>query len=76
VLSSGPVARDVSASFDLYWNSALSYPITTLMEDLPSAEQARQRKEEFDRFIAEQYESEYLQHLRNSNLAQQLKQQA
>ncbi len=73
VLSSGPVARDVSASFDLYWNSQLSYPITTLVEDLPSAEQARQHKEEFDRFIAEQYESEYLQHLRNSNLAQQIK---
>jgi len=73
VMSSGPVARDVSASFDLYWNSELSYPITTLVEDLPNAEQARARKEEFDRFITEQYESEYLQHLRNSNLAQQLK---
>jgi len=76
VLSNGPVARDVSASFDLYWNSELSYPITTLVEDLPSAEQARQGKEEFDRFVAEQYESEYMQHLRNSNLAQQLKQQS
>jgi len=76
VMSSGPVARDVSASFDLYWNSELSYPITTLVEDLPSAEQARQRKQEFDRFIAEQYESEYLQHLRNSNLAKQLRNQS
>ena len=76
ILSSGPVARDVSASFDLYWNSELSYPITTLVEDLPSAEQARQRKQEFDRFIAEQYESEYMQHLRNSNLAQQLRNQS
>ena len=76
VLSSGPVARDVSASFDLYWNSQLSYPITTLVGDLPSAEQARQHKEEFDRIIAEQYESEYLQHLRNSNLSQQIKKQS
>jgi putative cardiolipin synthase len=76
VMSSGPVARDVSASFDLYWNSELSYPITTLVEDLPSAEQARQRKQEFDRFIADQYESEYLQHLRNSSLAQKLRNQS
>jgi len=33
VLSIGPVAREVSSSFDLYWNSELSYPISTLVED-------------------------------------------
>jgi putative cardiolipin synthase len=72
VLSFGPVAREVSSSFDLYWNSELSYPITTLLEDLPSDEVARQRKQDFDAFVAQQYDSEYMQHLRNSSLAKRI----
>jgi len=30
VLSAGPVAQSVSASFDEYWNSPVSYPLTVL----------------------------------------------
>jgi len=74
VLSNGPVAQDVSASFDLYWNHELSYPITTLAEELPSEAEARQRKQEFDAFITEQYDSAYMQHLRDSDLAKELMQ--
>ena len=74
VLSNGPVAQDVSASFDLYWNHELSYPITTLAEELPSEAEARQRKQEFDEFITEQYKSAYMQHLRDSDLAKALRQ--
>ncbi len=76
VLSFGPVAQDVSSSFDLYWNNELSYPISTLIEDLPTDKEITQRKKEFDNFIAQQYESEYLQHLRNSDLAQGLREQS
>jgi putative cardiolipin synthase len=75
VLSTGPVAREVSASFDQYWNNELSYPITTLVETLPTEAEARQRKQEFDEFVAQQYESEYMNHLRNSALAKQLRNQ-
>ena len=73
VLCNGPVAREVSASFDLYWNHELSYPITTLVEELPTEEDVRQRKMEFDAFVAQQYESEYMQHLRYSELAELLR---
>ncbi len=73
VLSIGPVARDVSRSFDLYWNSELAYPISTLVEDLPTDEEAAQRKEQFDEFVAQQYESEYMQHLRDSDLAKRIR---
>jgi len=73
VLSNGPVAQDVSASFDLYWNHELSYPITTIAEELPTDEEAAQRKKEFFEFVAEQYESEYMQHLRDSDLANELR---
>ena len=74
VMSTGPVAQGVSASFDLYWNHDLSYPITTLAEELPTEEEARRRKQEFDAFVAEQYESEYMKHLRDSDLAKELAQ--
>lgn len=74
VLSNGPVAQGVSASFDLYWNHKLSYPITTIAEELPTDEEAAQRKKEFFEFIAEQYESAYMQHLRDSDLANALRQ--
>ncbi|MEE8127167.1 MAG: phospholipase D-like domain-containing protein, partial [Nitrospinaceae bacterium] len=74
VMSSGPVAQGVSASFDLYWNHDLSYPITTLAEELPTKEEARRLKQEFDTFVAEQYESEYMKHLRDSDLAKELAQ--
>ena len=36
VLSIGPVATEVSSSFDLYWNHELSYPISTLVEEQPT----------------------------------------
>jgi putative cardiolipin synthase len=75
VLSIGPVARDVSSSFDLYWNSELAYPISTLVEDLPSEQEARQLKKDFDDYIAQQHESDYLQHLHNSDLAKKIREQ-
>ena len=73
VLSVGPVARGVSASFDQYWNSPLSYPITTLVEKPPLPAEIEQRKKVFDDFIRQQTDSEYLQHLRDSDLANLLK---
>ena len=74
VLAVGPVAGDVSASFDQYWNNELSYPISTLAENLPTPEETTQRKKVFDDFIAGQVDSEYLQHLRNSDLANRIRQ--
>ena len=41
---------------------------------LPTAEESEQRKKAFFEFIAEQYESDYMQHLRNSDLAKALRQ--
>ena len=74
VLAVGPVAGQVSASFDQYWNNQLSYPISTLVESTPTLQEIDQRKKIFDDFIAQQIDSEYLQHLRNSDLANRLRQ--
>ena len=73
VLSQGPIAGEVSASFDLYWNHELSYPITTIAEEVPGDEEARQRKKKFFEFVAEQKDSAYMRHLRDSDLAKQIR---
>lgn len=72
VLSVGPVAREVSSSFDLYWNSDLSYPIASLVKDLPSKELAAERKKHFDGFVEQQRDSRYVHHLLSSDLAKRL----
>ena len=74
VLAVGPVAGEVSASFDQYWNNQLSYPISTLVESTLTPQEIDQRKKIFDDFIARQAESEYLRYLRDSDLANRLRQ--
>jgi len=69
VLSIGPVVRDVSYSFDLYWNSEWAYPISALTGKPPSAEEIDRKRQRLNDFISEQNDSAYLEALRNSNLA-------
>jgi putative cardiolipin synthase len=68
VVGIGPVAREVSSSFDLYWNSELSYPITALIEVLPTEKEAAQRKKQFFEYITQLHDSEYMRHLRDADL--------
>ena len=72
VLAIGPVANQVSASFDQYWNSELSYPISTLVNKAPTDNEIIQRKNEFDAFVNTLFESQYMKKLHNSNLSHQL----
>ena len=73
VLVIGPVVEEVSASFDNYWNSELAYPATALLGRAPTAEEIRERFEALDAFVAEQTDSAYLEALRDSDLANQLR---
>jgi putative cardiolipin synthase len=74
VLAVGPVAGQVSASFDQYWNSQLSYPVASLVDQPATFQEIAQRKQTFDEFVARQGESEYMVHLRNSGLGQRIRQ--
>lgn len=73
VLGIGPVAKEVSASFDQYWNHQLSYPISLLTKEQPTEEDYRQGKAKLDQFIAEQSESAYLKSLRDSDMAKSVR---
>jgi putative cardiolipin synthase len=73
VLMIGPVVKEVSASFDKYWNSELAYPATALLERTPTAQEIQDKFEALDGFVAEQADSDYLQALRDSDLANRLR---
>lgn len=69
VLAYGPVAQQVSVSFDEYWNNELAYPISKLVDRQPTEEEFAARREQFAKKIAGMAGSEYLQRLGDSDLA-------
>jgi putative cardiolipin synthase len=73
VLCIGPVVEEVSNTFDLYWNSELAYPSTVLRGEPPTSEEIQKKRQQLNEFVAKQADSEYLQALRNSNLANKIK---
>jgi len=73
VAAIGPVVRDVSDSFDLYWNSEWAYPISVLTGKPPTAEEIDRKTQRLNDFIAEQKDSAYLQALRDSSLSSRIR---
>jgi putative cardiolipin synthase len=73
VMGIGPVVQKVSDSFDLYWNSELTYPAGVLREKPPTPEEIEQHHLQLQNFVAGQSDSAYLQALENSTLAKKIK---
>ncbi|MEA3231588.1 MAG: phospholipase D family protein [Thermodesulfobacteriota bacterium] len=73
VLAIGPVVRDVSTAFDRYWNNELAYPATVLTGKSPTPAEVEQLRGKLDEFISQQADSAYLQALRNSDLAEKIR---
>jgi putative cardiolipin synthase len=76
VLAVGPVARDVSAAFDRYWNSEPACPVAALAEGSPAPEDVGERRRKLEDYAAAQEGTPYLQALRGSALADDLRRQA
>jgi len=74
VLLIGPVVADVSTSFDTYWNNDLVYPINVLVKKPPTQEEIQKKTQELKEFIKGQENSPYLLALRNSDLANNIRQ--
>jgi len=71
VLAVGPVVREVSQAFDLYWNSASAYPAAGLVGDAaPGAADALLTR--FARNHADSLSADYLEALRDTSLARKL----
>lgn len=73
VLAIGPVANQVSRSFDEYWNSPLSYPIASLVDRQPTEADLQAGLQRMAAFEADMQDSSYLQRLDNSDLSNKLR---
>lgn len=73
VLVTGPVVKEVSYSFDKFWNHELSYPLSVLSKEKPSVEESKGALERFSQFIQAQEDSAYIKRLRNTDLVKALK---
>jgi putative cardiolipin synthase len=76
VLAIGEVVKDVSKSFDLYWNSPLAYPATTIIDQRLSPEELQQRERNLMSFMDEQQTSNYMTALLNSELSNNIRDDA
>ena len=74
VLVIGPVVEEVSTAFDLYWNSELTYPALVLKGQPPTPEEIEQKRQKLSEFVAQQSDSAYLAALRDSDLANNIRQ--
>jgi putative cardiolipin synthase len=69
VLAIGSVVKEVSNSFDMYWNSTLAYPAKTIIKQRPSGEELQKLEEKLMAFIKDQQTSNYMTALLNSDLS-------
>ncbi len=70
ILAIGPVVKEVSSSFDEYWNSSMAYPITILRPDLAEKENLEEGRQRLAEYLGQESVAEYQQSLSNSRLAQ------
>ncbi|MEA3412549.1 MAG: phospholipase D family protein [Pseudomonadota bacterium] len=73
VLAVGPVVAEVSESFDLYWNNELAYPASILAQELPDEAKIEALRRELEAFVEANRDSPYLEALRGSTLAEDLR---
>jgi putative cardiolipin synthase len=68
----GPVVRDVSEAFDLYWNSALSYP-TSVVSKPPDPEEVESLTKEMQGIIQSESADVYRDALLSSSLVHDIR---
>ncbi len=73
VLCIGPVVKEVSSFFDLYWNSDLAYPAESLRDTPPAPKAIAAARRAHDEFVRGVQDSPYLEALRHSKLANDLR---
>ena len=71
VLAVGPIVREISDTFDLYWNSPSAYPAARLI-DAPTAQMTAQVLKGFEAARADADSVQYIEALRTTPLLEQL----
>ena len=73
ILAIGPVVKEVSASFDEYWNSSLAYPFGLLRPDLTGKDDLEEGRRKLTEYTSRYSVEEYLQLLLSSHLAEKIR---
>lgn len=76
VLAVGPVVREVSDSFDQYWNHELAYPVSTLSREKPPAGSLEGMRPLWKAQFDKELDSPYVSALLNSTFAQHLREKS
>lgn len=72
VLASGPVVRQVSNQFDLYWNHETAVPIDAFDQNTATRDELEKLRVELREFVKAQQDSQYADDLRKSSFAKAL----
>ena len=68
----GPVVRDVSASFDRFWNSAAAYPVAVLQKDPPAEADLQALKDRFGPAYEKAKQGPYAESLQRDDAIQRM----
>lgn len=73
VMAVGPVVREVSVSFDQYWNSSLAYPVEVLAGKEQTPVKLAKKRRELAEFLAGHQDSDYVTSLEASEINSQIR---
>ena len=63
----GPITRELSKSFDAYWNSSLSVPVRALLGSLPSGPKLQQMEDQLAAHLVDMRDSDQVKAVRSGN---------
>ncbi|NOR81309.1 MAG: hypothetical protein GQ529_10850 [Methyloprofundus sp.] len=72
VLASGPIVKDISTSFDIFWNSEWAIPIKAIVKKQPSQKEVRQGIQELQEYIKNYKEFPYPIHRTREEIYQRM----
>ena len=72
VLSTGPIVKDISHSFDVFWNSEWSIPISAITDDHPTPEDIKKGLEKLQQYVAQQKDFPYPIHRTREEIYQRM----
>jgi putative cardiolipin synthase len=68
----GPIVKDVSTSFDTYWNSSLSYPVGAFSDSKPDKQAFAALHAQIENEVEDLRKTPYVRALEQSDLSQKL----
>jgi len=72
LMAMGPIAKEVSAAFDEYWNDDLAIPIRALVSQEPARKDVEEARRNLEKRVKALKETEYVRRLRESDLLKRL----